>query len=322
MSESSRTRRFPVQWKLLTAFTAAFTIVFAFIAFWVVNYASQVAMDRLKAELVEATEGAARDLPARDMAALVEAPEGSAVRKTKPYRHVASDLASVKSAIPAIVPYTFSEQSGQLYYLVNDGPFKESVASTVPEHTLSYMRQGLAATTFQPANTDAFGTWISAYSPVVDKQGTTIAAVGMDYSLQYVKDVQAKARAQVLPVLVFSYVSLILLVVVVSTLLVRPLRRLTAATRRIADGEYDLDLEDVAPRRTFTDEMTDLAESITVMAGKVAARERALSKEVQRLRVEIDQVKREESVREITETEFFADLASKAHDLRARMRQE
>lgn len=311
-----------MQWKLLTAFIAAFTVVFAFIAFWVVNYASEVAMDRLKAELIEATQGAARDLPRRMVAELVQTPPGPGVRKTLPYKRVSSDLASVQSAIPAIVPYTFSEEDGQLYYLAHDGPFKEPVASTVPENTVNHMRQGLEGTTFQSANTDAYGTWISAYSPVVDKQGTPIAAVGMDYSLQYVEEMQARARAQVLPVLGFSYVFLILLVVVVSTLLVRPLRRLTAATRRIADGEYDLDIEDITPRRTFTDEMTDLAESVTVMAGKVAARERALSKEVQRLQVEIDQVKREESVREITETEFFADLASKASDLRARMRND
>ena len=55
------------------------------------------------------------------------------------------------------------------------------------------------------------------------------------------------------------------------------------------------------------------------MASKVAERERALTREVQRLRVEIDNTKREETVREITETDFFADLAAKAEDLRGRM---
>jgi len=35
--------------------------------------------------------------------------------------------------------------------------------------------------------------------------------------------------------------------------------------------------------------------------------------------VEIDNTKREETVREITETDFFADLAAKAEDLRGRM---
>jgi hypothetical protein len=65
--------------------------------------------------------------------------------------------------------------------------------------------------------------------------------------------------------------------------------------------------------------MSDLADSFKVMATKVAERERALTREVQRLRVEIDNTKREETVREITETDFFADLAAKAEDLRGRM---
>jgi nitrate/nitrite-specific signal transduction histidine kinase len=140
----------------------------------------------------------------------------------------------------------------------------------------------------------------------------------MDYSLEYVQDVQQQARAQVFPVLAVSYVLLILLVLLVSTLLVRPLRRLTLATRRIADGEYDLDLDRLT-RSRFTDEMSDLADSFKVMAAKVAARERALTKEVQRLRVQIDNAQRDQSVREITETDFFADLAAKADDLRSRM---
>jgi len=47
-----------------------------------------------------------------------------------------------------------------------------------------------------------------------------------------------------------------------------------------------------------------------------------LTKEVQRLRVEINATEREETVREIVETDFFADLAAKADDLRARMHRE
>ncbi len=308
-----------MRWKLLTAFAAAFTVVFAFIAIWVVHYASDMAMKRLTAQLLEATEGAARDLPKKAVAAVAELPTEGRPKRTGAYQRIAEDLTSVRATIPSISPYTFMLEGDELVYLVASGsPFKDPVARTAPDSTLTYMREGLQGTTFEPQNTDAYGTWISAFSPIVDKQGNTIAAVGMDFSLEYVQDVQQRAVSQVVPVLAVSYVLLILLVLFVSTLLVRPLRRLTAATRRIADGEYDVDL-DVAPRTRFPDEMSDLAESFTVMARKVAARERALSNEVQRLRVEIDATKREETVREITGTDFFTDLEAKAADLRSRM---
>ena len=161
------------------------------------------------------------------------------------------------------------------------------MSQTEPAETVKYLEQGLRATTFQSEYTDAFGTWISAYSPVVDKAGNTIAAVGMDYPLDYVAEVQRQARAEVLPILIVSYVFLVLLVLTVSTLIVRPLRRLTAATTRIADGEYDLDLSRLT-RSWFPDEMSELADSFKVMSGKVAAREQALSSEVQRLQIAID----------------------------------
>ncbi|MBK6764703.1 MAG: methyl-accepting chemotaxis protein [Micrococcales bacterium] len=114
---------------------------------------------------------------------------------------------------------------------------------------------------------------------------------------------------------------LLLLVLILSSTLVRPLARLTAATRRIADGEYDLDVRSLVKSR-FPDEMYELGQSFTVMAEKVAARERHLTKEVQRLRVEIDQSKRDEAVREITSTDFFEDLSGKADRSRAALRRE
>ena len=101
----------------------------------------------------------------------------------------------------------------------------------------------------------------------------------------------------------------------------RPLARLTAATRRIADGEYDLDVRSIVKSR-FPDEMYELGQSFAIMAEKVAARERHLTKEVQRLRVEIDQAKREEAVQEITSTDFFEDLSGKADQLRAALRRK
>jgi len=314
-------RRFPVRWKLLAAFAAAFTIVFAFIAIWVVNYASDVALKRLTGELLQAAEGSARDLPKTAVSGVVALPDDADLDASRAYQRIDEDLDSIRATIPSVEPYMYAEADGELVYLFGTDTFREPVANTVPEQTLEYMRRGLQGTTFQPTNTDAYGTWISAFSPVVDKQGDTIAVVGMDYSLQYVADVERQARAQVLPVLGISYFLLVLLVLVVATIVVRPLRRLTSATRRIADGEYDLDLTGIT-RTRFPDEMTELADSFRVMADKVAARERALTKEVKRLQVEIDAGKRAETVREITETDFFADLAAKADDLRSRIHRD
>jgi nitrogen fixation/metabolism regulation signal transduction histidine kinase len=124
-----------------------------------------------------------------------------------------------------------------------------------------------------------------------------------------------------LPVLVVSYAILMLLVLVIATSLTRPLNRLTQAVSRVADGEYDLDLSRVVPSR-FPDEMYTLAEAFSVMAVRVAQREANLTNEVRRLKVEIDHARREEAVREIVDSDFFADLTAKAEQMRRRMRGE
>ena len=308
-----------MRWKLLTAFTAAFTIVFGFIAIWVVNYASDVALSRLTAQLVEATEGTARDLPRKALREVTTLDPNSDFTDNAAYARIQDDLDSVRATLPSVDPYTYFDNAGRLEFLVGTAPtFGQPVSQTEPDETIDFLEQGLRGTTFQPEYTDAFGTWISAYSPVVDNAGNTIAAVGMDYPLDYVTQVQREARGEVVPILIVSYLFLVVLVLVVSTLIVRPLRRLTAATTRIADGEYDLDLSGLT-RSRFPDEMSELADSFKVMSGKVAAREQALSSEVQRLQIAIDAREREESVREITETDFFADLAAKADEMRSRM---
>ena len=54
------------------------------------------------------------------------------------------------------------------------------------------------------------------------------------------------------------------------------------------------------------------------MALEVRAREQRLRRELQQLRIEIDETKKERQVAEITETDYFQDLRQKAQGLRAR----
>ena len=68
---------------------------------------------------------------------------------------------------------------------------------------------------------------------------------------------------------------LILLVLAISTRLVRPLKRLTEATARVADGEYDLNVRSLVSAR-FPDEMSISANSFAQMASKVDIRKKTL----------------------------------------------
>ena len=58
------------------------------------------------------------------------------------------------------------------------------------------------------------------------------------------------------------------------------------------------------------------------MVGKVYQREQTLRRQVEELKIEIDEVKRKKQVSEIVESDFFQDLQAKARRMRSRGRSE
>lgn len=113
-------------------------------------------------------------------------------------------------------------------------------------------------------------------------------------------------------------------VLVVATLLgfflarwiIQPMFVVSDVAAAIDEGDFELDpLETVSHR---ADEVGQLARVFKHMAEEVKAREQRLKKQVQQLRIEIDEAKRKQQVSEIVETDFFVDLQAKARDIRRR----
>ncbi len=340
-SENVSDRRFfnfSLHWKITASFVILFSIVFGFVAIWVIQFSANVAQERLASQLVQHVEGASLNIDGDAFAELVAtvppAPDpsndtGLGYPDSDLYRSIAKTLFDVRRVVNAGT-YTWfkSPEDGKMYTAVSSGylldpptgyTFKVPVAEVAPQETYDYMEQGLQETTQQPAYTDDYGSWMSAYTPIRDSQGNVVGGVGQDYALDYVAEVRASAIRQVLPVLVISYLVLVGLVLIISRSIVRPLKRLTVDATRISDGEYSIDLSSLM-RSRFRDEIYDLADAFKIMAGKIAAREQSLRSEVRRLKVEIDHAKRTEAVREITESDDFASIAERAAEMRRRMR--
>ena len=189
------------------------------------------------------------------------------------------------------------------------------VYGTVP----SYVTDGLLRTTEQPAYKDSLDTWISVYTPIKDTAGKTLGAVGVDYPMSYVNNVRSRVLQVLYPVLGAAYVVLLALIYFLSGLVTRRLGRLTAGSQKVAEGDYSVDVTDSAKAR-FPDEMSDLAKAFNVMIVKVGERERSLTRTVAVLRVEIDEAKRKDSVKEIVDSDFFNDLSKKATAMRAKVK--
>ena len=94
--------------------------------------------------------------------------------------------------------------------------------------------------------------------------------------------------------------------------------RVTAAAAAIKTDSYQPEsLDEVAHRG---DALGQLAQVFQEMARQVYAREQRLQRQVQQLRIEIDQAHKAREVAEITESEYFQQLLGKAEEIRNRAR--
>ena len=113
--------------------------------------------------------------------------------------------------------------------------------------------------------------------------------------------------------LVFTILTLIIL----ERLVLSPIHKLSTGVQYIGgSGDLSTRLDVVG-----SDELSALSEEINTMLQNLQdslAREKVLKAEVKQLRIEIDRVKQNQQVSEITDTDYFRDLQSKAKDLRER----
>ena len=97
---------------------------------------------------------------------------------------------------------------------------------------------------------------------------------------------------------------------------IQQVAQLSVAAAAVETGVYAPEaINNVAAR---TDELGRLARVFQEMIRKVAAREQHLEQQLQELRVEIDQARQAQQVAQITGTDYFQELRSKADSLRNR----
>lgn len=95
----------------------------------------------------------------------------------------------------------------------------------------------------------------------------------------------------------------------------RPVHKLVGAAQAVEQGER-FEPERIADITKSKDELAHLARVFGQMVTKVQARERRLRRQVEELRIEIDEAKKAKQVEEITETDYFQHLRERAKEIR------
>ncbi len=354
---ASARRRLGMRWKLLIAFGLGFTVIFLVLAYWILQFSTDTATNKLRTTLRELSEGGAAAIDTHAFEQLLTHDSAIEAGSTYPanagtlagttataesvyptfpgyWAHV-DELARIRLTNPEASPYTYAlDADGTVKFIgswgakgypnmgvdqPNGGRFKQNALDWVDQPTLDYFRKGFSSTTEQPSYCDNLDCWISVYTPIKNAEGNTIGAIGVDYNLAYVDEVRSKVLRILYPVFIAAYLVLLFMVFWLSGWLTRRLGRLSSATQRVAEGDYAVDLTG-ATKATFPDEMSELARAFIVMVDKVGDRERTLVRQVQVLKVEIDEKKRQQAVVEIVESDFFADLTAKAGAMRRKVK--
>ena len=164
--------------------------------------------------------------------------------------------------------------------------------------------------------TVAATTYIDEFSKPVEETKEKITAIALSVNEHINAEINNTRHtfigALIAMTLVVSGMSFLL-----SRTITKPIMALTKAAQSVERGER-FEPESIASLTRTRDELAHLARIFSQMAVKVQARENKLKKQVEELRIKIDEVRKIRQVAEITETEYFQHLREYAARMRER----
>ncbi|MCF2972361.1 hypothetical protein L1047_14275 [Synechococcus sp. Nb3U1] len=342
VSQRKRKRPFlSLRFKLLFGFTLTFSCVFAGAYYWFYRYSTSTALSRIKEELIWTLEGASAEIDGDALLTLkkeAKPREDGYTDDPRYWEHVRF-LASLKAINPEVLAYTYlpGDSPNEVIFIgsssaLQDPPFGakflERFVSSGDENSLISGLEKLSI--YLEPYTDEFGYWVSGWIPVKNAKGENVGGLGIDYRADYVIRVQQGIRDSILVAFVSTYGGLFILVFIFSSLFSRPLQVLAKAAEDVQKEDYDSyiqQLKQLEPRKGLpsllpTDEISTLTDIFDLMVQDVRSREIKLKQQVAELKIEIDEVKRQNQVKEIIDTDFFQSLQEKARRYRNRISAE
>lgn len=311
--------RFSIRTRLLIVFMGLFTVALAIIFSWFYGFSTKRTMDSLRQSLMDSASIAASMIDADEHTQVfTSGTEGDAQ-----YEHIAAQLRQVRDSvnnIESIYTAVLSPNPDEVLFVVTASEDVEDRANLREAYSTAYAPEMMAAFNGSPTadkymGTDDYGYWLSGYAPIFDKSGQVVAIVGADMLATDILKIQAQIRNASLIAFAVSLLVVFGASFFLSDSITKSLRVVTGAARQLENDEpFDPQpLEQVA---RSSDELGTLAKVFSRMANEVQARARKLKEEVLKLKIEIDEVKKQRQVAEITDSEFFKDLKNKARTMR------
>ena len=352
-----------VRTKLMVSFTLIFTVVFALAYYWFYLFATESAMARITDDLIGTIKGATekgilgeydqvQSIDGDELESLINEvePDSDGLTNDPRYWNQVESLCNIRRIEPRASLYTYvmGPAQGELIFITSWGRCISRTDEDFAFYKQSWVTEnpgpneaGLLKLTLQDDTPDGctygtpdclptpygddFGSWVSAFAPIRNSKGEVVAALGVDFEADYVREIQRDILQRIYVAFGITYAVLMAMVYLGAQLFARPIATLTKAAEHIGDAEYETGLEvldSVQTSRTFPDEVQTLQTVFQGMVDKVYKRERSLRQAVEELKIQIDEAKRQKQVEEIVETEFFQSLKEKADKLRGQQKKD
>lgn len=285
--------------KLLIGFSVVFSVVLAATSVWFYKLTANRMIEHLQADMRLALKGATVGVDTDELLALYrEGQRNSAGFSNDPrYRRQLEWFETVQRIQPHFWLYTYAvgfppdnrrlDQGStppnqlEMVYLV------DLWASHDPEKAARFLESepaGVAAhqvfreqTMYESPEIyrDRWGAWLSAAIPLQTADDGTVLVLGLDVESNYVLQLQATIRNQILITATITYGVLIVLIYILSGMLTKRLSQLTSSAQQIGAGDYSLDLSSLT-HDPCPDEMSTLAHVFERMVESIRTRERMI----------------------------------------------
>ncbi len=171
-------------------------------------------------------------------------PPDPASANLRVYHALVEQLRSIRNTNPAIrYVYTMkpSPIPGKWYYVVDAEERKTSLPGELYDVTrYPAMAAGLQGPNADPTITiDEWGPLLSGYAPIRNREGNTIAILGIDMSGEQVARTQVALRRWAMVVLAIGLVAVCSLGFLIAQWISKPIQALVRGTQRIGQGDFD-----------------------------------------------------------------------------------
>src|SRR5262245_16152153 len=160
------------------------------------------------------------------------------------YRQLRAKLVSVQNEVLLTTPIRtladFDPAAREArIIMVSDGTGKPGERYPVAAQLVDPLRWTFddAVARYTPMYTNARGTWITAFAPIVDAAGRVIAVVTVDYPVEIYLDRLHEFRSTIVYASIVGAVGTSILGLLFARRLTRPIRALTAGVARVAAGD-------------------------------------------------------------------------------------